>query len=169
MLSRLALAFPVFIVENAGVGVAIKRGWRLSAGTGWRILVVYLLRAALGSAAWLAMAAPMLVLLSLLPRVNGVQHQQTLTVIIMLIIYGTSFLGQMLAMPVSGIAQVVFCYDQKIRREAFDIEWMMQQAGMVEEPAQPSQAWTAATSADIAEAKKPAPLQTPAPPAGESA
>lgn len=169
MLSRLCLAFPVFVTENAGVGAALKRGWRLSAGTRWRILVMYLLRAALGWAAWIAMAVPMLVLLSLLPRISSVQHQQTLTVIVMLIIYGCSFLGQMLAKPVSGIALVVFCYDQKIRQEAFDIEWMMRQAGMVDEPALPAQAWTAATSASTTETRKPASLQSPAPSAGESA
>jgi hypothetical protein len=29
---------------------------------------------------------------------------------------------------------VLFYYDQRIRLEGFDIEWMMQQAGMVPEP-----------------------------------
>jgi hypothetical protein len=169
MLSRLCLAFPVFMTENASVGEALRRGWRLSAGTRWRILVVYLLRTMLGWVAWIAMAVPLLLLMAYLPHSASVQHQQTYTVMAMLTVYGTSFLGQMLAKPVSGIALVVFCYDQKIRHEAFDIEWMMRQAGMVEAPAPSAQAWTAATSAGIVEAKKPASLQSPAPPAGESA
>jgi len=34
--------------------------------------------------------------------------------------------------PVSWIALVLFYYDQRIRKEGFDIEWMMQQAGMTQ-------------------------------------
>jgi len=33
---------------------------------------------------------------------------------------------------VYGIALVLFYYDQRIRMEGFDIEWMMQQAGMAD-------------------------------------
>jgi len=32
--------------------------------------------------------------------------------------------------PISAIALVLFYYDQRIRKEGFDIEWMMQQAGL---------------------------------------
>ena len=34
--------------------------------------------------------------------------------------------------PISAIALVLFYYDQRIRKEGFDIEWMMQQAGLVQ-------------------------------------
>ena len=32
--------------------------------------------------------------------------------------------------PISAIALVLFYFDQRIRKEGFDIEWMMQQAGL---------------------------------------
>jgi hypothetical protein len=32
--------------------------------------------------------------------------------------------------PVYGIALVLFYYDQRIRKEGYDIEWMMEQAGL---------------------------------------
>jgi hypothetical protein len=34
--------------------------------------------------------------------------------------------------PVSAIALVLIYYDQRIRKEGFDIEWMMQQAGLTQ-------------------------------------
>jgi hypothetical protein len=37
-----------------------------------------------------------------------------------------------LTKPVYGIALTLFYFDQRIRKEGFDIEWMMQKAGMVQ-------------------------------------
>jgi len=45
--------------------------------------------------------------------------------------------GQIVLQPVSWIALVLFYYDQRIRQEGFDIEWMMQQAGMTQPPLAP--------------------------------
>jgi len=42
------------------------------------------------------------------------------------------FTVQVLLAPVSWIALVLFYYDQRIRKEGFDIEWMMQQAGLTQ-------------------------------------
>jgi hypothetical protein len=42
------------------------------------------------------------------------------------------FTVQVLLAPVSWTALVLFYYDQRIRKEGFDIEWMMQQAGLTE-------------------------------------
>jgi hypothetical protein len=47
------------------------------------------------------------------------------------IIYGASFAVQALTKPVYGIALMLFYFDQRIRLEGFDIEWMMQRAGLV--------------------------------------
>jgi hypothetical protein len=58
------------------------------------------------------------------------QHAQTATIVILFISYGASFAVQALVRPVYGIALVIFYYDQRIRKEGFDIEWMMQQAGL---------------------------------------
>ena len=43
--------------------------------------------------------------------------------------YGSAFAVQALTKPVYGIALVLFYYDQRIRQEGFDIEWMMQRGG----------------------------------------
>jgi hypothetical protein len=38
---------------------------------------------------------------------------------------------------VYSIALMLFYYDQRIRHEGFDIEWMMQRAGLITVPANP--------------------------------
>ena len=55
----------------------------------------------------------------------------------LLIVYGAAFAVQSLVKPIYGIALVLFYYDQRIRLEGFDIEWMMQQAGMLQPPPAP--------------------------------
>jgi hypothetical protein len=65
---------------------------------------------------------------------SGAQHAQAASVVMMLVIYGASFAVQALVKPVYGIALTLFYYDQRIRNEGFDIEWMMMQAGLVPAP-----------------------------------
>jgi hypothetical protein len=48
-----------------------------------------------------------------------------------LITYGSYFAVKGLVKPIYGIALTVFYFDQRIRKEGFDIEWMMQQTGML--------------------------------------
>jgi hypothetical protein len=45
-------------------------------------------------------------------------------------IFGT----QIAIVPVPWIALVLFYYDQRVRTEGYDIEWMMQQAGLAQPP-----------------------------------
>ena len=62
------------------------------------------------------------------------QHVQALGVATILIMSGSGFAVQALIRPVYGIALVLFYYDQRIRLEGYDIEWMMQQAGLAPPP-----------------------------------
>jgi hypothetical protein len=131
MLLRLSLAFPACVVEQIEAWPAIKRSSKLSHGTKGRIFVLYLLVAFLGWILSMAITLPLTIILSLFLSSGDTQHQQAASVVMVFIIYGASFAVQALVRPVYGIAQVLFYYDQRIRQEGFDIEWMMQQAGMV--------------------------------------
>jgi hypothetical protein len=65
---------------------------------------------------------------------KGPEHEQTAGTAVAFVIYGVMFLIQALTRPIYGIAQMLFYYDQRIRQEAFDIEWMMLRAGLVVPP-----------------------------------
>jgi len=53
----------------------------------------------------------------------------------MFVSYGSTFAVQAFTKPVYAIALILFYFDQRIRKEGFDIEWIMHQAGMVAPPA----------------------------------
>jgi hypothetical protein len=80
----------------------------------------------------------MSLVVALTPALAGPQHQQTLGMVILFVYYGGSFAVQALIQPVYGIALVLFYYDQRIRLEGFDIEWMMQRAGLVAPAMEPA-------------------------------
>jgi hypothetical protein len=135
MLLRLCLAFPASVVEQAGVWSALKRGTRLSEGTRGRILVLYILGVLLNQILAWAVAFPAIILLALIPGLQGQAHARAAGTFMTFAFYGAMFVVRALTKPVYGIGLTLFYFDQRIRKEGFDIDWMMQQAGMVVAPA----------------------------------
>jgi hypothetical protein len=74
----------------------------------------------------------------LMPGANNPQHAQAAAVATFFVDYGAAFAVQALTRPVYGIALMLFYYDQRIRQEGFDIEWMMLKAGLVVPEQQPA-------------------------------
>jgi uncharacterized membrane protein len=132
---KLSLAFPACVVEQMGAWSAIKRSFSLSDGSKGRIFLLGLLVLVLSWLISMCVTIPLTIILELIPGVNSPQHAQTAGMAMIFILYGASFAVQTLIRPVYGIALVLFYYDQRIRKEGFDIEWMMLQAGMT--PVQP--------------------------------
>lgn len=137
MALRLSMAFPACVVEEIGAWPAIKRSSHLSKGTKARIFVLFLLGSVLNWLLSMGVILPLTIVMALLPGMSDAQHAQTAQIVITIIVYGASFVVQTLVQPVYGIALVLFYYDQRIRMEGFDIEWMMLKAGLT--PAQPLQ------------------------------
>jgi hypothetical protein len=130
-LARLWLAFPACVVEQTTAWAALKRGYRLSKATRGRLFVLWLLGAALCRLLTLALAVPLMIVVELIPGANTPQHQDLAGAVIVFILVAAFFAVQALTRPVYAIALLLFYYDQRIRQEAFDIEWLMQQAGMM--------------------------------------
>ncbi|HEY4975117.1 MAG TPA: hypothetical protein VII41_15995, partial [Steroidobacteraceae bacterium] len=171
MLLRICLAFSACVVEQIGVWASLKRATALSKGTRGRILVLYLLCVALSWIVSLVLTVPIVIVLSLIPQMNTPQHLQTAGALYLFLVYGASFASQAFTKPVSGIAMMLFYYDQRIRKEGFDIEWMMREAGMVTESAAPVEAvpWMPPIgSANTIESDPPQAADTQTHAAGES-
>ncbi len=143
MLLRICLSFSAAVVEQLGAWAALKRATSLSVGTRGRMLVLYLLCMALSWIVSMALTAPVVIVISLIPQMNTPQHEQTMGALFLFLLYGASFVSQAFTKPVSAIAMILFYYDQRIRKEGFDIEWMMREAGMEREPAPPPEPWLA--------------------------
>jgi hypothetical protein len=138
-LVRLWMALPVCVVEQTGAWEAIKRSYRLSQGAHGRIFVLWLLGAVLSYLLSLALAAPLMIAIELIPGMTTPQHAELAGSLMLYIFFGAFFAVQALTRPVYAIALLLFYYDQRIRREGFDIEWLMRKAGMLPEarPAAP--------------------------------
>jgi hypothetical protein len=134
MLLRLCLSFPVTVVEQLSATDSLRRASMLSSGTRGRIFVLYLLGMVLGWVLAVGVAVPAFIGLALIPGLKGPQHSETLGMAMMFVYYGATFAVQAFTKPIYGIALTLFYFDQRIRKEGFDIEWMMHQAGMVAPP-----------------------------------
>jgi len=130
MLLRLSMAFPACVVEQIAAWPAIKRSSHLSNGTKGRIFVLYLLVGALSYLISMGVTLPLTIILTLLFGAGNPQHAQAAAVVLVIITYGAAFAVQALVRPVYGIALVLFYYDQRIRQEGYDIERMMDAAGL---------------------------------------
>jgi hypothetical protein len=130
MMVRLSLAFAASVVEQTGAGRALKRSWALSKGTKGRIFMLYLLAAILGLVLLTSLIFTLAIILQLIPATRSGHHGDAFGTILGWGFFAFAVLLQMLIKPIVSIAQVLFYYDQRIRQEGFDIEWMMLQAGM---------------------------------------
>ncbi len=169
MLLRLSLAFPACMVEQIPAWAALKRSSVLSKGTRWRVLALYMLTAALTWILSFGLVFLVVIVMALIPGNSNPQRAQTMATIVAFIYYGAGFALQALTRPVYGIALVLFYYDQRIRKEGFDIEWMMQRAGLVAPAAEvvPAQPLTVASGQD-AVAVASSPLATATEPTEET-
>lgn len=126
--SSLSLAIPSAALEDVKVFRALRRSWVLSRGSRLRIAFRWLALAILSlmlaiSSQWLLRFVVILIArstherwiaLSLYPALSRTMSTAVATV-----------LG-----PIYPIAITLFYYDQRVRREGFDIERMMEAAGM---------------------------------------
>jgi hypothetical protein len=127
------LGMAACIVEKKTAWQSLVRSWKLSQGTRGRIFVTYLLVFALAFAISMALAIPMLILIALLPSAgNGGAFSSPAFVVAEIVRVIADFGTQVLLAPVFMIAAVLFYYDQRIRKEGYDIEWMMQRAGLAQ-------------------------------------
>lgn len=130
-----ALGMAACIVEKRTAWESLVRSWQLSKGTRGRIFVTYLLVIALAFAISMALTIPMLILVAMLPSLgNSALHSSAAFVVMQIVRVIADFASQVLLAPIFMIATVLFYYDQRIRKEGFDIEWMMQRAGLTQPP-----------------------------------
>jgi hypothetical protein len=131
MLLCVGLAFPGCVVEKISAWKAVRRSFRLSKGTRGRIFILYLLGAVLGWILSFVITVIFVIVAAMTPALNSPQHAQAMGMAMLFLIYGSSFAVQAFTKPVYAIALMLFYYDQRIRNEGFDIEWMMERAGLM--------------------------------------
>lgn len=124
---RYSLAVPACVVEELPTGQAIKRSIELSKESRGRIFVLMLLVGLVRFILGLLFGFPIILLALKHPGHQLPMHWLALQQV-------GVFLSNALIGPIYSIGLTLFYFDQRIRKEGFDIEWMMQAAGMT--PAQ---------------------------------
>ncbi len=122
MTLRYSLALPACVLENLAARKAIRRSIELSRGARGRIFVLLLLIGAIKMG--LVLVTQCFVFVAAF-RNHG-QLGPGISAISQIISFFTgTFLG-----PIGATGITLFYYDQRIRKEGFDIEWMMLAAGL---------------------------------------
>lgn len=123
--AKFALAVPSCVLENLGVTDSIKRSWNLTEGTFWRLILVFFLTAVMSTLLSMVLSIPYFVGVAL----TVTRKDPSFLTPFLVWQYIAEFLSRTLAFPVSTIAAAVIYYDQRVRKEAFDLQLMMAAIG----------------------------------------
>jgi hypothetical protein len=120
---RYSLSVPACVVEELTARQAIRRSVQLSKGSRGGIFVLALLVGAIKMLLGYLFGFPILAL--------ALKHPgQPLPMHWLVVQQLGVYLSNLLIGPVYAIGLTLFYYDQRIRKEGFDIEWMMHAAGL---------------------------------------
>jgi hypothetical protein len=118
---RYSLAVPACVVEKLPAIICIRRSKLLTQKSLFPIFLIYLLLAILGAALGAALSIPNYIEFAI------TRSQPTLPFQVWSII--ANFFAGTLAGPIGTIAISLVYYDQRVRREAFDLQLMMDAMG----------------------------------------
>ncbi len=114
---RNSLAIPAAVIEDLPVRAAMRRTKVLIAGRKWRIFLFYLLLVLLYCVA-LAVQSPFLILVA--HTNHPTQHAVALG-LQLIVAFGVT----LLLSPIASISLCLFYFDERVRREAFDIDFLL--------------------------------------------
>ncbi len=158
---RYSLAIPACVVEEIKARVAIRRSIDLSKGARGRIFLLGLLIVVIQIGLVIVAQAFFIVV--------AVKSHGVLPLWVRVLQQFVAFLTNTFIGPMYATGLTLFYYDQRIRKEGFDIEWMMQAAGLTPpepviepsaEPASAAEPWLALD----AHFEPPLPASPPEPP-----
>jgi hypothetical protein len=120
---RYSLAMPVCVVEDVAAGPAIKRSIELSKGSRGRIFVLALLVYAIRTILGVVLGLPLIFF--------SVKHLgKPLPIGLLAFTQVAGLLVRTFIGPIYSTGLTLFYYDQRVRKEGYDIVWMMQAAGL---------------------------------------
>jgi uncharacterized membrane protein len=123
---RYSLAIPACVQEKIGPLRSLKRSVTLSKESRWRIFLLLLI---VGVAWFIVFAAVMMPVFVLVAKHPGhVPIGATIYTLAVTFVSGT------LLHPIYGIGLTLFYYDARIRKEGYDVEWMLEHAAPSETP-----------------------------------
>jgi hypothetical protein len=118
--ARYSLAMASCVLEKVSAIAAMRRSMYLTKGASGRIWLIFILTAIIGFALVFALEIPFVVLFT----------SKTITLLTFrLLIAAIGFIAGTVIGPVASISLVLVYYDQRVRKEAFDLQVMMDALG----------------------------------------
>ncbi|MGA2101940.1 MAG: hypothetical protein ABSG34_12595 [Candidatus Sulfotelmatobacter sp.] len=130
-----SLAVPAKILENRGVLDSMSRSMDLTKGNRGRIFVIWLLFIVLGIGVSLLLRWPV----ELAAGVTSIFAMQRTAPVWQAALLGVSFISECLVGPLATIAFSLVYYDERVRKEAFDLQLMMTTLDVPAAPGSPAQ------------------------------
>jgi hypothetical protein len=127
---RYMLAVPACVVENLPARAAIRRSIELTKWSRGRIFVLWLLVFVVQLILGLATQAFFIF--------ATIKYHQQLPFGLRILQQFVAFCTNTFVTPIMATGVTLFYYDQRVRKEGYDIEWMMQAAGMTAPIAAPA-------------------------------
>jgi hypothetical protein len=124
---RYSLAVPACVIEDIKASYALRRSIALSKGSRGRIFLLALLVVAVQMGLGL--------ITQLFFIVATVRHHSVLPIGLRVLQQLVAFCTNTFVGPIYATGFTLFYYDQRVRKEGFDIEWMMHSAGLSYAPA----------------------------------
>jgi hypothetical protein len=125
MALRYSLALPASVLEDLEARKAIRRSIELSKGSRGRIFVLLLLILVIELG-----LVTITQLLFIVAMFAAARHRAQLPVWMQIAQQIVGFITNSFIGPMYATGLTLFYYDQRVRKEGFDIEWMMEAAGM---------------------------------------
>jgi len=126
---RLMTCVPAALLEDLGARDSLERSYRLTEGSAGRAFVIYLLYFVMAIIAASLFTYPFDVMMALSLRT----HPDSVRIWLALAQVGNT-IGETLITPILLIATAVFYYDLRVRKEAFDLQLMMNPGGSARAP-----------------------------------
>jgi hypothetical protein len=131
-----SLSVPVKVLENKGVTDAMSRSSDLTKGDWGRVFVIWLLFILLGFAIGLLLRWPLEIAAGV-SSIAGMQRSSGGWQVALLV---STFVSECLVGPLGTIAFSLLYYDERVRKEAFDLQLMMTTLDASALPISPAQA-----------------------------
>jgi hypothetical protein len=117
---RYSVSVPVLMLENRGALDSIRRSIQLTKGRRWQIFVAFLLAAIMSYVGVIIFQVPFLI-----PLMIAMIHNTRLPAWLAFLTAVSAAVGGSITGPISMIVLVLCYYDARIRKEAFDLQFMM--------------------------------------------
>jgi hypothetical protein len=117
---RVALAIPVSMLENANPIRSIERSVELTKGHAMEIFVILLMVVALTYVVAILFQVPFMYV-----AVKATKDRHAVSFFLLFLMNLSSFVSEVLVGPIGTIALSLMYYNLRVRKEAFDLQYMM--------------------------------------------